>query len=70
MNSRKEKHSIYELRKTKRLTQRQVASDLGVSVSTYRKWEKDLSGVAVSKAEAIANYYGVRLGQILFFPLT
>ena len=56
--------SIRELRARKRKTQAEVARDLGISVQTYCAWEKDISNVKVSKVQAIANYYGVQLGEI------
>ena len=56
--------SLRELRARKNKTQQQVASDLGISTATYCAWEKDISGVAVSKVQAVANYFGVPLGQI------
>lgn len=62
------KFSLRELRARRRLTQKQVAKDLGISIQTYNSWEKDISGVAVSKVQAVANYYGVPLGQISFGP--
>ena len=61
--------SLRELRARKGKTQRQVAADLGVSVATYCAWEKDISQVAVSKVSALADYYGVALGQISFSPV-
>lgn len=63
------KFSLKELRARKNLTQRQVAHDLGISLATYNAWEKDISNVAVSKALAVADYYGVPLGQISFCPV-
>lgn len=60
--------SLRELRARKNKTQRQVAKDLGISVATYNAWENDVSNVAVSKVQAVANYYGVPLGQISFAP--
>ena len=60
--------SLKELRARKSKTQKQVASDLGVSVTTYCAWENDISNVAVSKVQAVANYYGVAIGQISFSP--
>lgn len=59
-------YSLKELRARKNKTQEQVASDLGISVQTYNAWEKDISGVAVSKVQAVARYYGVELGDIYF----
>lgn len=58
--------SLRELRARKSKTQRQVAHDLGISLTTYCAWEKDISNVAVSKVQAVADYYGVAIGQISF----
>lgn len=60
------KFSIRELRARKRVTQKQAASDLGISISTYNAWEKDISGVAIGKVAALADYFGVRLEEIDF----
>lgn len=59
--------TLKELRARKNLTQAQVSRDLGVSVQTYNAWEKNISNVAVSKVKAVADYYGVKIGQI-FLP--
>lgn len=58
--------SLRELRARKNKTQREVAADLGISTTTYCAWEKDISQVAVSKVQAVADYFGVALGQISF----
>lgn len=58
--------TLKELRARKNFTQEKVAKDLGISVQTYNAWEKDISNVAVSKVQAVANYFGVKLGQIFF----
>lgn len=60
--------SLRELRARKKKTQREVAADLGISVTTYCAWEKDISNVSISKVEAVATYFGVALGQISFAP--
>jgi transcriptional regulator with XRE-family HTH domain len=57
-------YSLRELRARKDKTQQQVAEDLGVSAATYNAWERDISNVAVSKVMAVAEYYGVAIGQI------
>lgn len=62
------KYSLKELRARKNLTQKQVANDLGIAIQTYNAWEKDISGVAIGKVVALANYFGVPLGQISFCP--
>lgn len=59
--------TLKELRARKNKTQEQVAKDLGISVQTYNAWEKDVSNVAVSKVQAVADYFGVKIGQI-FLP--
>lgn len=59
--------TLKELRARKNLTQAQVSRELGVSVQTYNAWEKNISNVAVSKVKAVADYYGVKIGQI-FLP--
>lgn len=56
--------SLKELRARHNKTQSEVARDLGVSVQTYCSWENSISNVAVSKVQAVANYYGVRITQI------
>lgn len=61
-------YSLRELRARKNKTQRQVAADLGISTTTYCAWEKDISQVAVSKVQAVADYFGVAIGQISFCP--
>lgn len=62
--------TLRELRARKNKTQQQVAHDLGVSPATYCAWEKDISNVAVSKVQAVADYFGVSLGQISFLSCT
>lgn len=59
-------YSLKELRARKNLTQKQVANSLGVSTQTYNSWEKDISNVAVSKVQLVANFYGVKIDEIFF----
>ena len=58
------KFYLNELRARKGLTQAEVAKDLGISVPTYNAWEKDFSKVTISKAIAIAKYFGCSIEQI------
>lgn len=60
------KYTLRELRARKRWTQRETANKLGVSVQTYNTWEKDVSHVAISKVNAMAKLFGVKIGQIFF----
>ena len=58
------RYSVKELRARKQWTQRETARKLGVSEQTYNAWEKDISHVAISKVSALANLFGVKIGQI------
>ena len=58
-------YSLKELRARKNVTQAQAARDLGVSAPTYCAWEKNVSNVAISKVQGIADYFGVSIGEIL-----
>lgn len=60
------KYSLKELRARKNWTQRETARKLGISEQTYNAWEKDISGVSISKVMAVASLFGVRIGQIFF----
>lgn len=60
-------YSVKELRARKGVTQAQAARDLGISVQTFNAWENDISNVGVSKVMALADYFGVSIGEI-FLP--
>lgn len=57
-------YTLKELRARKNETQEQTAMALGVSTQTYNAWEKSISNVAVSKVNAVARHFGVKLGDI------
>lgn len=59
-----QKFSLKELRARKGWTQQEAATRLGVSPQTYNAWEKDISGVAVSKVLAVADLFDVSIDQI------
>ena len=61
-----QRYSLRELRARKGMTQAQTAKELGISTQTYCAWEKDISGVAVSKVSALADFFGVKITQIFF----
>ena len=66
MDENRERYTLKELRARKNETQAQVASSLGISPQTYNAWEKDISNVAISKVQAVAKYFGVKLEDIFF----
>ncbi len=64
-----QQYTLKELRARKNMTQVEVAKEIGVSAQTYNAWEKDVSNVAIGKVQALANFFGVTIGQI-FLPKT
>lgn len=64
MASEELQFTIRELRARKNETQKQVADCIGVSTQTYNSWEKSISNVSVSKVNALAKHFGVKLTQI------
>ncbi len=56
--------TLKELRARKRETQEQTAAAIGVSTQTYNAWEKSISNVSVSKVNALAKHFGVKLNEI------
>lgn len=63
-NENELQYSIKELRIRKNETQKDTADAVGISVQTYCAWEKDISNVGVSKVNALAHHFGVKLSQI------
>lgn len=57
-------YSLKELRARKNITQSETAKRIGVSVQTYNAWERDISKVSVGKVKALADFFGVTLGEI------
>lgn len=62
-----QQYTLKELRARKNMTQAEVAEEIGVSKQTYNAWEKDVSNVAIGKVRALANFFGVTIGEI-FLP--
>lgn len=56
--------TLKELRARKKETQSQTAEAVGVTVQTYCAWEKNISNVSVSKVNALAKHFGVKLSEI------
>ncbi len=57
-------YTLKELRARKNMTQADIAKEIGVSPQTYNAWEKSVSNVSIGKVEALANFFGVTIGQI------
>lgn len=52
------KRSVEELRAIKNWTQSETAEKLGISVSSYRRWESDFGSLGAMKA------YNITKGQL------
>lgn len=59
-----QQYTIKELRARKNITQAETAEKIGISVQTYNAWEKNISKVAVGKVKALADFFGVTIGEI------
>ena len=56
---------LKELRKEKKLTQEELASEIGVSKITILRWENGERQIKPDKAQAFADYFGVSIGYLL-----
>lgn len=57
--------NLRHLRGKKRLTQPQLATQLGVSKGIVAKWEKGLASPSVDNATRVADFFGVTLAALL-----
>ncbi len=63
-------NKIRELRKKHRLTQEQLADDIGVSFQAVSKWENDIALPDITLIPLLANYFGVSTDEILCYDST
>ena len=56
---------LRDLRQKAGKSQQEVASELGISLKTYQRWEKDAASLEISKAVALARYFQVTLKALL-----
>ena len=61
--------NIYTLRKTKKITQSQLAQKLGVSEQAVSKWENEQCAPDVSLFPIIADYFGVSIDRIFGYHM-
>lgn len=59
------KEQLQKLRKSKNLTQEDVASVIGVKLSTYQKYERDVIAPSYSTLIKLADFYGVTTDYLL-----
>ena len=63
-----EKATLPVARKHAKLTQKGLATIVGVSESTVYKWEKGISEPTVSQAKLIGEACGIHYDDIIFLP--
>lgn len=58
-------NKLRELRKTKNMTQSELAKEINVSEKTISRWEKDKTLMKANKAKELADFFGVSTGYLL-----
>ena len=56
---------LKELRKEKKLTQKELAEETDIPYRTLQRWENGESQIKPEKAEKLADYFGVSVGYLL-----
>lgn len=56
---------LKELRKEKKLTQEELAQEIGVSKITILRWENGERQIKPEKAQQLADYFGISVGYLL-----
>lgn len=56
---------LKELRQEKKLSQKELANEIGVTKRTYIYWEKGERQIKPEKAQQLAEYFGVSVGYLL-----
>ena len=56
---------LKKLRRAKKLTQKELAEEIGISKRTLAYWENGESQIKPEKAEKLANFFGVSIAHLL-----
>lgn len=56
---------LKELRKAKKLSQKEMALELHTPLRTYQRWENGESQIKPDKAKKLADHFGVSVGYLL-----
>ena len=56
---------LKELRQEKKLSQKELAENIGVHYRTLQNWENGESQIKPDKAQQLAEYFGVSVGYLL-----
>lgn len=58
---------LKKLRQEKKLSQKELAENIGVHYRTLQNWENEESQIKSDKAQQLADYFGVSVGYLLGF---
>lgn len=58
-------NKLRELRKEKKLSQKELAENIRVHYRTLQNWENGESQIKPDKAQQLADYFGVNVGYLL-----
>ena len=58
---------LKELRKEKRLTQEELAREIGISKITVLRWENGERQIKLDKAQKLADFFGVSSAHLLCY---
>ncbi len=61
-------HTLKSLRSLKNMTQEEAAKTIGVSVDTWRNWERHKSYPSVPQIQKIERSFNVSYNDIIFLP--
>ena len=56
---------LKKLRQEKKLSQKELAENIGVHYRTLQNWENEESQIKPEKAQQLADYFGVSVGYLL-----
>ena len=56
---------LKELRQAKKLTQKELAQNIGAGLRTIQTWENGESSIKPDKAEKLADFFGVSIAHLL-----
>ena len=65
MKGVKNMNRLKELRQEKKLSQKELAENIGVHYRTLQNWENEESQIKQEKAQQLADYFGVSVGYLL-----
>lgn len=61
---------LKELRQEKKLSQKELAENIGVHYRTLQNWENGESQIKPEKAQMLADFFGVHIGYLLGYSLS